>query len=78
MNSAEFCRRLQPLQMFFVEDVLAPENLEWYQHIRKICTTPQAVGELFTHPTNTTRSSPSGSSTSSAAASLRHWWHHPG
>jgi mannonate dehydratase len=50
MNSAEFCRRLQPLQMFFVEDVLAPENLEWYQHIRKICTTPQAVGELFTHP----------------------------
>ena len=50
MNAAEFCRRLQPLQMYFVEDVLAPENLEWYQHIRKICTTPQAVGEVFTHP----------------------------
>lgn len=50
MNAAEFCRRMQPLQMLFVEDVLAPEQVSWYKHIRKICTTPQAVGELFTHP----------------------------
>jgi mannonate dehydratase len=50
MNAAEFCRRLQPLQMLFVEDVLAPEQLAWYKHIRQVCTTPQAVGELFTHP----------------------------
>ena len=50
MNAAEFCRRLQPLQMFFVEDVLAPEQVSWYRHIRQVCTTPQAVGELFTHP----------------------------
>lgn len=50
MNAAEFCRRLQPLQMLFVEDVLAPEQLQWYKHIRQVCTTPQAVGELFTHP----------------------------
>ena len=50
MNAAEFCRRLQPLQMFFVEDVLSPETLDWYKNIRQVCTTPQAVGELFTHP----------------------------
>jgi len=50
MNASEFCRRMQPLQMFFVEDVLAPEQLDWYKEIRKVCTTPQAVGELFTHP----------------------------
>ena len=50
MNAADFCRRMQPLQMFFVEDVLAPEQLDWYKEIRKVCTTPQAVGELFTHP----------------------------
>jgi len=50
MNAAEFCRRLQPLQMFFVEDVLAPEQLDWYKQIRQTSTTPQAVGELFTHP----------------------------
>lgn len=50
MNAAEFCRRLQPLQMYFVEDVLAPEQIAWYKHIRQVCTTPQAVGEVFTHP----------------------------
>jgi mannonate dehydratase len=50
MNAVEFCRRLQPLQMFFVEDVLAPENVSWYRQLRQLCTTPQAVGELFTHP----------------------------
>jgi mannonate dehydratase len=50
MNAAEFCRRMQPLQMLFVEDVLAPEQISWYKHIRQVCTTPQAVGELFTHP----------------------------
>lgn len=50
MNAAEFCRRLQPLQMFFVEDVLAPEQVGWYRTLRQTSTTPQAVGELFTHP----------------------------
>jgi mannonate dehydratase len=50
MNAAEFCRRLQPLQMYFVEDVLAPEQIAWYKHIRQVCTTPQAVGEVFSHP----------------------------
>jgi mannonate dehydratase len=50
MNAAEFCRRLQPLQMFFIEDVLPPEQIAWYKHIREICTTPQAVGEVFSHP----------------------------
>jgi mannonate dehydratase len=50
MNAAEFCRRMQPMQMYFVEDVLAPEQIDWYRHIRKVCTTPQAVGEVFSHP----------------------------
>jgi mannonate dehydratase len=50
MNAVEFCRRVQHLQMFFVEDVLPPEQLAWYKHIREVCSTPQAVGELFTHP----------------------------
>lgn len=50
MNAVEFCRRLQPLQMFFIEDVLAPEQLAWYRELRKLTTTPQAVGELFTYP----------------------------
>ncbi len=50
INAVEFSRRMQPYQMFFIEDVLSPEQLAWYKQIRQITTTPQAVGELFTHP----------------------------
>jgi mannonate dehydratase len=50
INAVEFSRRMQPYQMYFLEDVLAPEQIDWYQHIRKVCSTPQAVGEVFSHP----------------------------
>lgn len=50
MNAVELARRLQPVQMFFVEDILPPEQLAYYRNIREICTTPQAVGEVFSHP----------------------------
>ncbi|MBI4910714.1 MAG: mandelate racemase [Acidobacteria bacterium] len=50
INAVELARRLQPYQMLFLEDVLAPEQVQWYRQIRQVCTTPQAVGEVFTHP----------------------------
>lgn len=50
MNAVELARRLEPMQMFYVEDILPPEELSYYRNIRQICTTPQAVGELFDHP----------------------------
>jgi mannonate dehydratase len=50
MNAVELARRLQPYQMFYVEDILPPEELAYYRNIREICTTPQAVGEVFSHP----------------------------
>ncbi len=50
MNAVELARRMQPYQMFFVEDILPPEQLDYYRNIREICTTPQAVGEVFSHP----------------------------
>ena len=50
VNAVEFSRRMQPFQMLFVEDVLAPEQIQWYRHIRQVSTTPQAVGEVFSHP----------------------------
>ena len=50
INAVELSRRLQPYQLFFLEDVLAPEQIQWYRQIRQICTTPQAVGEVFSHP----------------------------
>jgi len=49
MHAAEFARRMQPYQMLFLEDILPPEQIAWYRQIRQICTTPQAVGEVFSH-----------------------------
>ncbi len=50
INAVELSRRLNPYQLFFLEDVLAPEQIQWYRNIRQVCATPQAVGEVFTHP----------------------------
>ncbi len=50
MNAVELARRLQPYQMFFVEDILPPEQISYYRNIRQICSTPQAIGEVFSHP----------------------------
>jgi mannonate dehydratase len=50
INAVEFSRRMQPFQMFFLEDVLPPEQIAWYRNIRQACSTPQAVGEVFSHP----------------------------
>jgi mannonate dehydratase len=49
-NAVELARRLQPYQMYFVEDILPPEQIAWYRNIRQICSTPQAVGEVFSNP----------------------------
>ena len=46
----EFCRRVQDVRMFFVEDPRPPEHIEWFERICGACTTPLAIGELFTHP----------------------------
>ncbi|WP_428389957.1 enolase C-terminal domain-like protein [Mucisphaera sp.] len=45
-----FSRDLEGYRLFFLEDVLPPEDLAWYQHVRANTTTPQAVGELFNNP----------------------------
>ena len=48
--AVEFAKRLEPYRLFFLEDVLPPEQIEWFRQIRRVSTTPMAMGELFTHP----------------------------
>jgi mannonate dehydratase len=48
--AVEFAKRMEPYRMFFVEDILPPEQIEWFRNIRRVTTTPMAMGELFTHP----------------------------
>ena len=49
-EAVEFAKRMEPLHLFFLEDILAPEDLEWFANIRQVCSTPIAMGELFNHP----------------------------
>ena len=48
--AVEFAKRMEPYHMFFVEDILPPEQIDWFHQIKKVTTTPMAMGELFTSP----------------------------
>jgi mannonate dehydratase len=43
----QLARALEPYQLFFLEDPLAPEQTEWFRTLRRQTTTPIAMGELF-------------------------------
>jgi mannonate dehydratase len=50
IDAVGLAKALEPYKLFFLEDPLAPEDLEWFQMIRSQTTTPIAMGELFNHP----------------------------
>jgi mannonate dehydratase len=49
-DAVDFARELEPVGLFFLEDALPPEHLDWYERMRALTSTPQAIGELFVHP----------------------------
>ncbi len=49
-NAILFSKKMEPIHMYYVEDLLAPERLSWYRDVRQACATPQAVGEVFSNP----------------------------
>ena len=50
IDTVKFAKDLEQYNLFFLEDSLAPEDIEWFRHIRQVCATPIAMGELFNNP----------------------------
>jgi mannonate dehydratase len=49
-GAVELAKRLEPYRMFYVEDILPPEQIDWFKRIKEVTSTPLAMGELFTSP----------------------------
>lgn len=47
--AVRLAKLLEPFQLFFLEDVLPPEQIAYFRQIRQQCATPLAMGELFTN-----------------------------
>jgi mannonate dehydratase len=50
IDAVWLAKALEPYRLFFLEDLLAPEDLEWFANVRAVCATPMAMGELFNNP----------------------------
>ncbi len=48
--AVQFAKDMEQFRLFFLEDALSPENLDYFRQIRANCATPVAMGELFNNP----------------------------
>lgn len=49
-QAVQFAKDMEQYRLFFLEDALSPENIDYFRQIRANCTTPLAMGELFNSP----------------------------
>lgn len=50
IQAVAFAKALEPFRLFFLEDPLSPEDIDYFRMIRKQCSTQLAMGELFNSP----------------------------
>ena len=48
--AVQFAKDMEQFRLFYLEDALSPENINYFRQIRSNCTTPLAMGELFNSP----------------------------
>ncbi len=49
-EAMQLAKAMEALDLFFLEDLLPPEQVAWFARVRQVSTVPLAMGELFTHP----------------------------
>jgi mannonate dehydratase len=50
IDSIRMARNLEKYRLFFLEDPLAPDQVEWFRRLRDQSATPIAMGELHNNP----------------------------
>lgn len=50
IDAVQFAKDVERFKLFFLEDSLAPEDIEYFRMMRAQCATPLAMGELFNSP----------------------------
>ena len=43
-------KEVEQYRLFFLEDLFTPEDQDYFRQVREICTTPIAMGELWSNP----------------------------
>jgi mannonate dehydratase len=49
-EAVKFAKDLEDVRLFYLEDVLSPEDIAYFRQIREQCATPLSMGELFNSP----------------------------
>ncbi len=50
IDAIRLAKALEPFRLFFLEDVLSPEQGDWLRILRQQTCTPIAIGELYNNP----------------------------
>lgn len=50
IDTVQFAKDVEQYRLFFLEDSLAPEDIEYFRMLRQQCATPIAMGELLNNP----------------------------
>jgi len=49
-EAVQLAKDVEDVKLFYLEDVLSPEDIEYFRQIRQQCNTALAMGELFNSP----------------------------